>query len=117
MSKAQAAALAGAVAPTEPEQRELLDDTAGLSVNELERHVARFNLDRRQPSEPEASAVTITTTTTSVKADVVLGAVDGEFFTTAVDAAAQKLTFEPGTPLSRRRAAGLVAVSAHNHGR
>ncbi len=110
VSKAQAAALADAVSPTAFEQHELLDDTAGLSVNELERHVARFNLDRQQAPEPVATSVTITPTTTGVKAEVVLDAVDGEFFTTAVDAATQRLTFEPGTPSSRRRAAGLVAV-------
>jgi hypothetical protein len=110
VSKAQAAVLSGAVEPSETEQRRLLDDAAQLSVNELERHVARFNLDRSQPAEPVVPAVTITPTTGGIKADVCLDALSGELFTTAVDAAAQKLSFDAGTPLSRRRADGLSAI-------
>jgi len=110
VSKAQASVLAGAVEPNDTEQRDLLNDAVGLSVNELERHVARFNLDRDRPSEPVVPAVTITPTTGGVKADVTLDALGGELLTTAVDAAAQQLCFDAGTPLSRRRAAGLTAI-------
>ena len=62
VSKAQAAALADAEQPSEDEQRDLLDDAAGMSVNELERRVARFNLDRDHAPDPVVSSVTITTT-------------------------------------------------------
>jgi hypothetical protein len=110
VSKAQATVLSGAVEPSDTEQRQLLDHAAQSSVNELERHVARFNLDRSRPTDPVVPAVTITPTTGGVKADVCLDALGGELFTTAVDAAAQKLSFDAGTPLSRRRADGLAAI-------
>jgi hypothetical protein len=110
VSMAQASALAGAVRPSDTEQRALLDDAAALSVNELERRVTRFNLDRERAPEPVFPSVSIVPTRSGVKAEVVLDVVGGEVFTTAVDAAAQKLSFESGSPLTQRRAAGLTAI-------
>jgi hypothetical protein len=111
VSMAQAAALAGAVQPSDSEQRALLDDAAAMSVNELERRVTRFNLDRERAPEPVVPSVSIIPTKSGVKAEVTLDALGGEVFTTAVDAAAQRLSFESGTPLTQRRAAGLTAIS------
>jgi hypothetical protein len=111
VSKAQAAVLADAERPSADEQRELLGDAAEMSVNELERRVTRFNIDRERVLEPVLPAVSITPTKDGVKAEVTLDALGGEMFTTAVDAATQKLAFEKGTPLAQRRAAGLTAIS------
>jgi hypothetical protein len=114
VSKAEAAVLADAERPTAAEQRELLADAAALSVSELERRVSRFNLDRDRPPEPVVPAVAITPTTGGgVKAEVTLDGLGGELFTTALDAAAQKLSFESGTPLAQRRAAGLCAIARY----
>ena len=111
VSKTQAAVLADAEQPSTDEQQELLDDAACMSVNELERRVARFNIDRDKEPEPVVAAVSITPTKEGMRADVTLDALGGEIFTTAVDAAAQKLSFDKGTPLAQRRAAGLTAIS------
>jgi hypothetical protein len=111
VSKAQAAVLADAEQPSVSEQRELLGDAATMSVNELQRRITRFNTDRDQAPEPVVSAVSILPTKGGVKAEVSLDALGGELFTTAVDAAAQQLTFDKGTPLTQRRAAGLTAIS------
>jgi hypothetical protein len=114
VSKAQAAVLADADQPTTAEQRHLLGEAAHLSVNELERRVTRFNVDRDQPTEPVVPSVSITPTKGGgVKAEVTLDALGGELFTTALDAAAQKLSFQTGTPLSQRRAAGLSAIARY----
>jgi Domain of unknown function (DUF222) len=113
VSKAQAAALADAVEPSAVEQQELLAEAAELSVGELERRVARFNLDRHQPPEPIVPSVTITSTKAVVKLDATLDPLAGEVVTTALDAAAQQLTFEAGTSLAQRRAAGLCAASRY----
>jgi Domain of unknown function (DUF222) len=113
VSKAQATALAEAERPTADEQRELLAEAASMSVNELERRVAQFNLARHQAPQPVVASVTIAPSNRGVKADVTLDAVGGELFTTAVDAAAQKLTFASGTPLAQRRAAGLCAIARY----
>jgi Domain of unknown function (DUF222) len=120
VSKVQAAALAGAESPTADEQRELLADAASMSVNELERRVAQFNLARDQAPQPVVASVTIAPSNRGVKAGVTLDSVGGELFTTAVDTAAQKLTFDSGTRLAQRRAAGLCAIARYfleNHER
>ena len=62
VSKSQASALAGAHAPSDVEQAELLDAAASLSLTELERRVERFNLDRDRPRRAGGPAVTITPT-------------------------------------------------------
>jgi Domain of unknown function (DUF222) len=113
VSKAQVAALAEAVSPSVDEQRDLVEAATSMSVNDLERRVTRFNLDRDRPPEAVVPSVTITPTTSGVKAEVTLDVLGGELFTTAVDAAAQKLTFATGTPLAQRRAAGLTAISRY----
>jgi Domain of unknown function (DUF222) len=85
----------------------------------LERRITRFNTDRDKVPEAVVSSVSILPTKGGVKAEVTLDALGGELFTTAVDAAAQQLTFDKGTPLAQRRAAGLTAISRffldHHH--
>jgi hypothetical protein len=113
VSKSQASALAGAHGASDAEQTGLLAAAAALSLNELERHVERFNLDRDRPSDPIVPTVVITPTKTGIKADVTLDALGGEMLTTALDAAAQQLSFDKGTGRAERRAAGLVAISRY----
>ena len=113
VSKAQATALAEAERPTADEQRELLAEATSISVNDLERRVAQFNLARSQAPQPIVASLTIAPSNRGVKADVTLDALGGELFTTAVDTAAQKLTFDSGTPLAQRRAAGLCAIARY----
>jgi hypothetical protein len=113
VSKSQVAALAGAHNPSANEQAELLTDAASLSVPELERRVERFNLDRNRPADSVVPAVTITPTRGGVKIEGTLDALGGECVTTALDAAAAKLTFEKGTGRAERRAAGLTAIARY----
>ena len=113
VSKSQASALAGAHAPSPDEQADLLDAAASLSLTELERRVERFNLDRDQPAQPVVPAVTITPTRGGVKLDATLDALGGEIVTTALDAAADKLSFDKGTGRAERRAAGLSAIARY----
>ncbi len=111
VSKTQADTLAGAEGATAAEQRELLDDARGLSVNELERRVERFNRDRHQPPADVVPTVHLTAGRDgSVKADVILDALGGEILTTALDAAHSQMTFAKGTSLAERRAGGLIGI-------
>ena len=111
VSKTQADTLSGAAGATPVEQRELLDDAKTMSVNELERRVERFNRDRQQPPPEVVPIVTVNPRRDgSVKADVTLDALGGEFFVTALDAAHGQMSFENGTSLAQRRAAGLVGI-------
>jgi hypothetical protein len=111
VSKTQATALSGAEGATAAEQRDLLDDAKTMSVNELERRVERFNRQRRQPPPAVVPSVLIAPGPKgSVKADVTLDTLGGEFLSTAIDAAHAGMTFEKGTPLTERRAAGLVGI-------
>ena len=77
-----------------------------LSLTELERRVERFNLDRDRPAAPVVPAVTITPTRGGVKIDGTLDALGGEIVTTALDAAADKLSFEKGTGRGRTARCG-----------
>ena len=113
VSKSQVAALAGAHAPSEADQADLLADAATLSLNELERRVERFNLDRRVPPEPVTPAVVLSPTRGGVQIDGTLDSLGGEILTTALDAAVQKLSFDKGTGRAERRAAGLVAIARY----
>jgi hypothetical protein len=113
VSKAQAAALADAVEPSAAEQRGLVQEATSLSVGELERRVARFNHDRQTPPPEVVPSVSITSTKDGVKLEATLDPLGGEVVTTALDAAAQQLSFESGTPLTQRRAAGLSAISRY----
>ena len=45
-----------------------------------------------------------------MRAEVTLDALGGEYFTTAMDAAHSQMSFDKGTPLAERRAAGLVGI-------
>ena len=111
VSKTQADALSGAEGATAAEQRELLDDAKDLSVNELERRVERFNRERHQPPPEVVPTVNVNPGRNgSVKADVTLDALGGELFTTALDAAHSQMSFDKGTSLAERRAAGLVGI-------
>lgn len=111
VSKTQADTLSGAERATPAEQRELLDDATQLSVTELERRVERFNRERHQPPPDIVPTAFLTPGRDgSVKADVTLDALGGELVTTAVDAAHSQMTFDTGTSLAQRRAAGLVGV-------
>ena len=111
VSKTQADTLAGAEGATSAEQRELLDDAKQMSVTELERRIERFNRDRDQPPPEVVPTVHLTPGRDgSVRADVTLDALGGEMFTTALDAAHSQMSFEKGTSLAERRAAGLVGL-------
>lgn len=110
VSKTQAEVLAGATGATGDEQRELLDAAGSQTVTELARSVDRFNRRRDQPAPKLVPSVTIINTPQGLQAQVTLDVLGGELFTTAVTAAADQLSFEKGTSLAERRAAGLVAV-------
>jgi hypothetical protein len=111
VSKTQAATLSGAEGASADEQRGLLDDAKSMSVNELERRVERFNREHRQPPAAVIPTVLLTPGPRgAVKADVTLDALGGEIVSTALDAAHARMTFEKGTPLVQRRAAGLVGI-------
>jgi hypothetical protein len=111
VSKTQASALSAAVGATADEQQALLDDARTMSVNELERRVERFNREHRKPPPDVVSTVIMTPGRGgTVKADVTLDALGGEFLATALDAAHTGMSFEKGTSLGERRAAGLVGV-------
>ncbi len=111
VSKTQADAVADAFGATPAEQRELLADAREMSVNELVRRVERFNRERLQPPADVVPTVNLNPGRNgSVKAEVTLDALGSELFTTALDAAHAQQTFEKGTSLAERRAAGLVGI-------
>jgi hypothetical protein len=113
VSKSQAAALAGADAPSDEEQADLLADAESLSLPELERRVERFNLDRNRQVEAVVPAVTVTPTRGGMRIEGTLDTLGGEAVTTALDAAVQLLSFENGTGRAERRALGLVAIARY----
>ncbi len=110
VSKTQAAALSGAEGASAAEQRELLEDAKEMSVTELERRVERFNRERHQPPPVVPTVFLNPGRGGSLKADITLDALGGELLSTAIDAAHAQMSFETGTSLSERRAAGVVGV-------
>ena len=104
VSKTQADTLSGAAGATTAEQRQLLGDAKAMSVNELQRRVERFNRDRRQPPPPVTPTVIVNPGPgASVRAEVTLDALGGEYFTTAMDAAHSQMSFAKATSLAERR--------------